>query len=57
MILTSYLYVGVRYKKNNGISSEVAPVNIVTLWLRVVMTNCCRKQWTVVEHDPRCTSQ
>jgi hypothetical protein len=33
MILTSYLYVGVRCSKNNGISIEVAPVSIVTLWV------------------------
>jgi hypothetical protein len=30
MILTSYLYVGVHYKKNNGISSKLATVSIVT---------------------------
>jgi hypothetical protein len=34
MILTSYLYVSVRYRENNnGISSEVAPISIVTLWI------------------------
>jgi hypothetical protein len=33
MILTSYLYVGMHYRKNNGISSEVAPISIVTLWI------------------------
>jgi hypothetical protein len=33
MILTSYLYVGVHYRKNNGISSEVAPISTVTLWI------------------------
>jgi hypothetical protein len=33
MILTSCLYVGVHYRKNNGISSEVAPVSIVTVWI------------------------
>jgi hypothetical protein len=33
MILTSYLYVGVHYRKNNGISSEVAPVSNFTLWM------------------------
>jgi hypothetical protein len=33
MILTSYLYVGVHYRKNNGISSEVAAISIVTLWI------------------------
>jgi hypothetical protein len=31
MILTSYLYVGVHYKENNGVSSKLAPVSIVTL--------------------------
>jgi hypothetical protein len=31
MILTSYLYVGVHYRKNNGISSELAAISIVTL--------------------------
>jgi hypothetical protein len=46
MILTSYLYVGVYYKKNNGVSSKLAPVNIVTLWIQVVLTNCCWKQLT-----------
>jgi hypothetical protein len=38
MILTSYLYVGVYYKKNNGISSKLAPVSIVTLWIQVITT-------------------
>jgi hypothetical protein len=35
LILTSYLrvYVGVHYKKNNGGSSKLVPVSIVTLWL------------------------
>jgi hypothetical protein len=33
MILTSCLYVGVHYRKNNGMSSEVAPVSIVTVWI------------------------
>jgi hypothetical protein len=33
VILTSCLYIGVHYKKNNGISSEVASINIVTLWI------------------------
>jgi hypothetical protein len=47
MILTSYLYVGVHYRKNNGISSKTAPVNIVTLWIKVVMTNCCWKQLVI----------
>jgi hypothetical protein len=27
------LYVGVHYKKNNGVSSKLAPVSIVTLWI------------------------
>jgi hypothetical protein len=55
MILTSYLYVGVLYKKNNGVSSKLSPVSIVTLWTQVVMTDCCWEQWTVVKHGPRCT--
>jgi hypothetical protein len=33
MILTSYVYVSVHYRKNNGISSEVAAISIVTLWI------------------------
>jgi hypothetical protein len=33
MILTSYLFVGVRYKKKNGDSSKLAAVSIVTLWI------------------------
>jgi hypothetical protein len=33
MILTSYLYVGVHCRKNDGISSEVAPISTVTLWI------------------------
>jgi exopolyphosphatase/pppGpp-phosphohydrolase len=33
IILTSCLYVGVHYRKNNGISSEVAAISIVTLWI------------------------
>jgi hypothetical protein len=32
MILTSYLYVGVHYRGNSGISREVAPI-IITLWI------------------------
>jgi hypothetical protein len=34
--LTSYLYVGGHYKKNNGVSSKLASVSIVTLWIQVV---------------------
>jgi hypothetical protein len=49
MILTSYLYVGVHYRKNNGISSEVAPISIVTLWINVDVVNRCWKQWAVSE--------
>jgi hypothetical protein len=45
-------YVGVHYKKNNGVSSNIASVSIVTLWKWVVMANCCWKRWTVVEHSP-----
>jgi hypothetical protein len=33
IILTRYLYVGVHYRKNNGISREVASISIVTLWV------------------------
>jgi hypothetical protein len=33
MILTGYLYVGVYYRKNNGISSKVAPISVVTVWI------------------------
>jgi hypothetical protein len=47
MILTSYLYVGVHYKKNNEVSNNIASVSVVTLWKWVVMVNCCWKQWTV----------
>jgi hypothetical protein len=37
MILTSYLCVGVHYRrKNNGLSSEAAPISIVTLWIYMV---------------------
>jgi hypothetical protein len=57
MILTSYLYIGVHYRKNNGIWSKIVPVGIVTLWIQVGMANCCWKQWTVVEHDPKCTTK
>jgi hypothetical protein len=32
MFLTSYLYVGVHYKKNDGVSNNIASVSIVTLW-------------------------
>jgi hypothetical protein len=53
VILTSYLYIGVHYKKNNGVSNNIASVSIVTLWIQVGMANCCWKQWTVVEHGPR----
>jgi hypothetical protein len=44
MILTSYFDVGVHYKKNNGVSSKLAPVSIVTLWIQVVMTDCFQQQ-------------
>jgi hypothetical protein len=33
MILTSYLYVGVPYKKTIGVWSTLTPVSIVTLWI------------------------
>jgi hypothetical protein len=52
MILTSYLYVGVHYRKNTGISCEEAPISIVTLWIKVGVVNSCWKQWTVVEYGP-----
>jgi hypothetical protein len=45
-----------QYKKNNGISSKLAPVSIVTLWVQVVMTNCGWGQWTAVEHGQSCTA-
>jgi hypothetical protein len=39
MILTSYLYVGVHYRKNNGISSEVAvSLNIPLFFLKCTPT-------------------
>jgi hypothetical protein len=55
MILTSHLCISVHYKKNNGVSSKLAAVSIVSLWIQVAITNCCWKQWTVVEHGPRCS--
>jgi hypothetical protein len=48
MILTNYLYVGVHYKKNNGISSKIVPVGIVTLWIQVGMANRCFHQWLAI---------
>jgi hypothetical protein len=42
LILTSHLYVGVHYKKNYGVLSKLTLVSIVTLWIRMVMTDC---QW------------
>jgi hypothetical protein len=48
-------YVGVHYRKNNGVSNNIASVSIVTLWKWVVMANCCWKQRTFVEHGPKCT--
>jgi hypothetical protein len=54
MILTSQLYVGVHYRKNHEISRKLSPFSIFTLWIQVVMTNCCWKQWAIVEHGPRC---
>jgi hypothetical protein len=53
MILTSCLYVGVHYKKNNGVSSKLAPASIVTLRIKVDVVNRCWEQWTIVEHDSR----
>jgi hypothetical protein len=32
-ILTSYLYVGVHYRENNGLSSEVTPISDFALWM------------------------
>jgi hypothetical protein len=55
MILTSYLYVSVHYRKNNGVSGKLAAVSIVTLLIQVVLTNCCWELWTVTEQGPRCT--
>jgi hypothetical protein len=40
MILASYLYVGMQYRTNTGVSSKLAPVSIVTLRIQVVMTTC-----------------
>jgi hypothetical protein len=48
IILTSYLYVGVHYRKNNGISSKIPSVSIVTLWIQLVMANGCWKQWLAI---------
>jgi hypothetical protein len=53
MILTSYFYVGVHYGRIMEFRAKLAQVSIVTLWIQRVMTNCCWKQWTVVEHGPR----
>jgi hypothetical protein len=36
-ILTSHLYVGVRYRSNNGIWSEVGPISNFALWTCVDM--------------------
>jgi hypothetical protein len=36
MILTSYLCVGVHCRKSNELSSEVARISIVTLWIKAV---------------------
>jgi hypothetical protein len=47
IILTSYLYVGEHYRRNNGISRDVVPISIVTLWVKVGMVNRCWKQWSV----------
>jgi hypothetical protein len=33
IIFTSCSFVSVNYRKNNGTSSEVAPISIVTLWI------------------------
>jgi hypothetical protein len=48
MILISYLYVGVYYKNKNGVSSKLASVSIVTLWIQVVMTNCFQQQLVII---------
>jgi hypothetical protein len=50
MILTSYLYISVHYRKNDGLSSKIVPVGVVTLWIQLGMANHCWKKWTVVEH-------
>jgi hypothetical protein len=55
MILTRYLYVGVRYRRDNGISREVAPFSVVARWIKVVVVNRCWKQWTVVDHGRQST--
>jgi hypothetical protein len=44
MILTSYLYVSVHYRRHNGISSEIAPISIVTLWIKLDVINHCFQQ-------------
>jgi hypothetical protein len=47
MILTSYLYVGVRYKKDNGVSSKLARQYCYTVdtsgydWLLLEAVDCC----------------
>jgi hypothetical protein len=46
MIFISYLCVCVLYRKNNAVSSKLAPVSVVKLWIQVFMTNCCLKQCT-----------
>jgi hypothetical protein len=48
IILTNYLHVGVHYRKNNGISSEVASISIVTLWIKVDVVNHCFHQQLVI---------
>jgi hypothetical protein len=50
MILTSYLYISVHYRKNNGISSKIVPVGTVRLCIQVGMANRCWELLTVVEH-------
>jgi hypothetical protein len=47
------LLVGVHYRNNNGVSSEVAPINNLSLWMLVDIVNYCWKQWIVVEENPR----
>jgi hypothetical protein len=46
MILTSYLYIGVCYKKNDGVSNNIASVSIVTLW-KWVVANCFQQRLAI----------
>jgi hypothetical protein len=56
MIITSYLHVGVRYRNNNRIACELAPISIVTLWIKVDVVNRCWKQWWNTAQGPCSTT-